>query len=250
MKAGNPCLLLSLLHVLCSSHVKAPPQNQRPSSCFQGLPRSGWPFSLLPPKPGCTQLGRCLRAAGPREGWQWHHTLWGADWDPCPTPLHPSLPLLLSAKERYSGASWLALSVWSKRAEISNKSRAVFRLAWDFPQGINHPYLGRRMPAFRSRPLAGGKGSLTLFPWFSLSTHDPVALLLWCRPLSSGSGEAPSVPGASAGSVGCCFLVSNGCSVQRNCKYLCKAPVLVIFSCSLIWDLPVVAFTQEHQSTF
>lgn len=162
-----------------------------------------------------------------------------------PPPLAPS-----AAKERYSRASWLALSVCSKRTEISNKSHAVFRLAWDFPQGINHPYLGRRMPAFRSRPLAGGKGSLTLFPWFSLSTHDPVALLLWCQPLSSGSGEAPSVPGASAGSVGCCFLVSNGCSVQRNCKYLCKAPVLVIFSCSLIWDLPVVAFTQEHQSTF
>lgn len=106
------------------------------------------------------------------------------------------------------------------------------------------------MAAVRAQLLAGGRGSLTLFPQFSLSTHDLVALLLWCRLLSSGSGEAPNVPGASAGSVGCCFLVSDGCLVQRNCIYLCKAPVLVIFSSSLICDLSVAAFSEEHQSTF
>lgn len=110
--------------------------------------------------------------------------------------------------------------------------------------------LNCRMLAVWSLPLAGGRGSLTQLPWFSLSSHDFVSLLLWCRLLSFGSGMALSVPDASVGCVHCCFLISNGRSVQRNCKYLCKALLLLIFSCSLICDLSVAAFTQEHQSTF
>lgn len=110
--------------------------------------------------------------------------------------------------------------------------------------------LSCRMLAVWSLLLAGGRGSLTQLPRFSLSTHDFVSLLLWCCLLSFRSGMALNVPDDSVGCVRCCFLVLNGLSLQRNCKYSCKALLLVIFSCSLICDLSVAAFTQEHQSTF
>lgn len=67
--------------------------------------------------------------------------------------------------------------------------------------------LNRRMPAVRAQPIAGGKGSLTPFPRFSLSTRDLVASLLRRWLLLSLSCEAPTVLDASAGNIGGYFLV-------------------------------------------
>lgn len=110
-------------------------------------------------------------------------------------------------------------SASTKRTQICNTSCLLSALGC--PTSHQSPVfrpceLSHRMLAVQSRLLTGGKGSLTLFPWFSLSTHDPVTLLLWCWLLLSGSCKALNVPDASAGNVGCCFLVSNGCSVQRT----------------------------------
>lgn len=76
----------------------------------------------------------------------------------------------------------------------------------------------RRMLAVRARPIAGGKGSLTPFPRFSLSTRELVASLLRPWLLLSLSCEALTVPDASAGNIRGCFLVQNSCSVQRSCN--------------------------------
>lgn len=175
-------------------------------------------------------------------------------WDLCPISPPPPSPLcFFPARRGVLGASCPAWPPAS--AQKGCRTWHSFLLALGCPTRHQSPIfrlqkMNCRMLAVWPQPLAGGRGSLTQLPWFSLSTHDFVSLLLWCHLLSSGSGMALNVPEASDGCVRCCLLVSNGHSMQRNCKYSCKALVLVIFNCSLICDLFAAAFTQEHQSTF
>ena len=148
----------------------------------------GAAVALLPSEPGSTQLGHCPGAAGPGEGWRWHRAAQAAGWDHCPAPLHPLFPLLLSTEEEScAGASCLSPQhLLLKDTDLRLVSCCLLP-ALGRPLRHQSPIfrrqeLSRRMPAARARPLAGGRGSLTPFPRFSLSTHGLVAVLLCCSP--------------------------------------------------------------------